>query len=96
MVHDSPAVGRNLQDHLCIDHLYRSRVPTLNQELRNRGAAACAPACATCTQRRGPLAISVNQGGGFVRTRPQLCAPEHPALFLAAELHPRGARASAR
>ena len=28
------AVGSNLQDHLCIDYVYRSRVPTLNEELR--------------------------------------------------------------
>ncbi len=34
VVLNSPAVGRHLQDHLCIDHLYRARVPTLNDELR--------------------------------------------------------------
>ena len=28
MVCDSPAVGANLQDHLCIDHLYRSPMST--------------------------------------------------------------------
>ncbi len=27
------AVGRHLQDHACYDHVYRTRVPTLNQEL---------------------------------------------------------------
>ena len=36
------AVGSNLQDHLCIDHLYRSRVPTLNEELRPC-SAVCVP-----------------------------------------------------
>ena len=30
---DRPAVGAHLQDHLCIDHVYRARVPTLNDEL---------------------------------------------------------------
>ncbi len=64
-------VGLHLQDHLCIDHLYRSRVPTLNQELgpwRGRIRAALA----YLFGRRGPLSLSVNQGGGFVRTRPEL------------------------
>jgi choline dehydrogenase len=32
-------------------------------------------------QRRGPLAISVNQGGGFVRTRPQLTRPNIQLYF---------------
>ena len=27
-----PAVGRNLQDHLCFDHVYRSKVPSLNDD----------------------------------------------------------------
>ncbi|MEZ5479716.1 MAG: GMC family oxidoreductase N-terminal domain-containing protein [Thiolinea sp.] len=26
----NPPVGRHLQDHLCLTHTYRSRVPTLN------------------------------------------------------------------
>jgi len=77
---DRPGVGRNLQDHLCIDHLYRSRLPTLNQELgtwpgRIRAALRYA------LFRRGPLSISVNQGGGFVRTRPDLSRPDMQLYF---------------
>ena len=34
VVRDAPAVGEHLQDHLCIDYLYRARVPTLNEVLR--------------------------------------------------------------
>lgn len=34
VVKDMPAVGQNLQDHLGIDYLYRSRKPTLNSLLR--------------------------------------------------------------
>ena len=90
-----PAVGRNLQDHLCIDHLYRSRVPTLNEELRPwRGQLRAG--LRYLLRRRGPLALSVNQGGGFVRSRPELVAPEPAALLLAAQLHPGAARASVR
>jgi choline dehydrogenase len=63
---DLPAVGRHLQDHLCIDHLYRARVPTLNQELGSWPGRVRA-ALRYLATRRGPLSLSVNQGGGFVR-----------------------------
>jgi choline dehydrogenase len=80
IVRDSPAVGRNLQDHLCIDHLYRARVPTLNQELGTWPGRIRA-GLRYLALRRGPLAISVNQGGGFVRTRPDLPRPNIQLYF---------------
>jgi choline dehydrogenase len=73
-------VGRNLQDHLCIDHLYRSRVPTLNQQfgtLRGKIVAGLR----YLLFRNGPLALSVNQAGGFVRSRPGLAAPNMQLYF---------------
>jgi len=80
VVHESPAVGRHLQDHLCIDHLYRSRVPTLNQELGTwRGRLRAGLRYAAL--RRGPLSLSVNQGGGFIRTRPELERPDLQLYF---------------
>ena len=80
VVCDRPAVGRNLQDHLCIDHLYRSRVPTLNNTLGSwRGRIAAGLRYALF--QRGPLAISVNQAGGFIRTRPGLSAPNMQLYF---------------
>jgi choline dehydrogenase len=74
VVYDSRAVGGNLQDHLCIDHVYRSRLPSLNEVLGSwRGRVGAA--IRYVASRRGPLSISVNQGGGFIRTRPDLpCA----------------------
>jgi choline dehydrogenase len=77
---DSPAVGRNLQDHLCIDHLYRSRQPTLNQDLGPWWGKLWA-GLNYVVRRRGPLSISVNQGGGFVRTRPELDRPNMQLYF---------------
>ncbi len=77
---DRPAVGQNLQDHLCIDHLYRARRPTLNQQLGTRWGQVCAGARYLAT-RGGPLAISVNQAGGFVRSRPELPAPDLQLYF---------------
>jgi choline dehydrogenase len=68
---DLPAVGANLQDHLGIDYLYRSRVPTLNGPLRSwtgRGLMGAR----YLLRRDGPFSLSVNQAGGFVRTEPDL------------------------
>lgn len=80
VVLDHPAVGRNLQDHLCIDHLYRSRLPTLNQEL-GTWWGRFRVGLNYVARRRGPLSISVNQGGGFIRTRPELKRPNIQLYF---------------
>ena len=77
---DAPAVGRHLQDHLCIDHLYRSRVPTLNEELRTWHGKLWA-GLRYFAARSGPLALSVNQGGGFVRSRQGLDRPNLQLYF---------------
>ena len=63
------AVGGHLQDHLAVSYLYRSREPSLNDILgtwRGRIGAGLTYLAA----RRGPLSLSVNQAGGFVRSRP--------------------------
>jgi choline dehydrogenase len=84
-VHALPAVGAHLQDHLCYDHVYRSRQPSLNEALlswvrpRQDGVDISA-------SRSGPLSLSVNQGGGFFKTRPGLDRARHAALLLPAEL----------
>ena len=75
-----PAVGRHLQDHLCVDHLYRSHVPTLNDALRPWLGQLRAGLRYLAT-RGGPLALSVNQGGGFVRSRPGLDRPNMQLYF---------------
>ena len=76
----APAVGANLQDHLCIDYVYRARVPTLNRTFgtwRGRIGAALHYAMS----RDGPLSLSVNQGGGFVRSRDGLERPNMQLYF---------------
>jgi choline dehydrogenase len=80
IVLDLPAVGRNLQDHLGIDYLYKSRVPTLNDELHPWHGKLRA-GLKYVLARRGPLSLSVNQGGGFVRTRPELRRPNMQLYF---------------
>lgn len=80
VVHDSPAVGRHLQDHLCIDHLYRASVPTLNNQLGPWYGKLWA-GLRYLAGRSGPLALSVNQGGGFARSRPGLARPNLQLYF---------------
>ncbi len=77
---DSPAVGRHLQDHLCIDHLYRARVPTLNQVF-GTWSGKIAAALRYALMRGGPLSLSVNQAGGFVRSRAGLARPDMQLYF---------------
>lgn len=64
---DAPHVGGNLQDHLGINYYFRATERTLNNELapflgKLRAALRYA------LTRRGPLALSVNQCGGYFRS----------------------------
>jgi choline dehydrogenase len=76
----APAVGRNLQDHLGINYIYRSRVPTLNNALYPWHGKLRA-GFEYLLRRRGPLSMSVNQGGGFVRSSPDKPAPDLQLYF---------------
>jgi choline dehydrogenase len=69
-VHDLPQVGRNLQDHLAVSYFYKTRVPTLNDELAPLWGKAKA-GLHYLLNRGGPLSMSVNQAGGFVRSGPE-------------------------
>lgn len=80
VVRDSPGVGQNLQDHLGIDFLYRSRVPTLNDQLHSWHGKLLQGLRYVLT-RGGPLSLGVNQGGGFVRSRPGLSRPNMQLFF---------------
>jgi choline dehydrogenase len=77
---DAPAVGGNLQDHAAYDHYYKSRVPTLNQELGPLFARAMTGLRYILTHG-GPLAGSMNQAGGFVKTRGGLARPNLQLYF---------------
>jgi choline dehydrogenase len=80
VIADSPAVGAGLQDHLAVCYFYRSRVPTLNDELAPLLGKVKA-ALRYALGRRGPLAMSVNQAGAFVRSRVELTRPNLHIYF---------------
>jgi len=80
LVLDLPAVGQHLSDHLGVDIVCRASVPTLNQQLRPWfGKLRCAMEFAL--KRSGPLTLSLNQAGGFVR----LVDPSKAANTIASE-----------
>lgn len=69
VIHNAPAVGQHMQDHLAVSYFYKTSVPTLNDELRPLMGKIRA-GLHYMWNRGGPLSMSVNQGGGFVRSTP--------------------------
>lgn len=80
LVLDNPNVGQHLQDHLGMDYLYRCNKPTLNDELHPWWGKLWAGMKYIFT-RKGPLSLSINQGGGFVKTSPELKQPDIQLYF---------------
>jgi choline dehydrogenase len=74
VLRDNPNVGDHLSDHQGLNYTWRMNVPTLNQVLRPWWGKLAAGARYLLTGR-GPLSLSINQGGGFFRTRPDLERP---------------------
>src|SRR5579862_3082027 len=81
VVAHSPAVGQGLQDHLAVNYYYRSRVPTLNNELAPFLGKVRAALRYALGGRSGPLAMSVNQAGAFLRSRAGLARPNMHIYF---------------
>jgi choline dehydrogenase len=78
LVHELPAVGRNLQDHLCVSFYFRANRKTLNDEMGSL-LGKLKIGLQYLLTRKGPLAMSVNQAGGFFKGDAKL---EHPNLQL--------------
>ncbi len=77
---DNSAVGGNLQDHLAVVYSYKATQPTLNDELHSTMGKLVA-GLRYLLARRGPLALSVNQFGGFARANPAGSRPDVQLYF---------------
>ena len=75
---DAKAVGRNLQDHIAVSYFYKVRTATLNDVLHPLLGKLRA-GLRYMADRAGPLSLSVNQSGGFVRSD---ASKIHPNLQL--------------
>ena len=80
LVHHLPRVGQGLQDHLCVSYFFKSKVPTLNDSLGSVWGKLWAGVRYVFT-RKGPLGMSVNQAGAFVRSRAGLARPNLHLYF---------------
>ena len=61
----SPHIGKNLQDHLGLDYLYKTFMTTLNNDL-GTWAGRIKSVLRYLYNRRGPFSLSLNQGGGYI------------------------------
>lgn len=74
VVVDNPNVGEHLSDHQGINYTWAMKVPTYNDELRPWWGKLLA-GMKYVLAGTGPLAKSINHGGGFFRTSPDLPRP---------------------
>ena len=90
VLHAAPAVGQNLQDHPDFVFGYSSKDPhTIGFSLGE--VARAIPALAEYRHhRRGLLASNIAECGGFLKTRPELAAPDLQLHFGFAVVHDHG------
>jgi len=79
---DNPNVGRNLEDHIGINYTYRANCPTINQQLGPWWGKLLA-GIRYLAFRDGPLSVSLNQAGGFIRTSADRVRPNMQLYFQA-------------
>jgi choline dehydrogenase len=94
VTHHLPAVGRNLQDHICASYFYRANRRTLNDEFGSWMGKARA-GLQYLLMRTGPLSLSVNQAGGFLRSDTRQATPNIQLYFnpLSYEIPKNGSQA---
>jgi choline dehydrogenase len=73
-------VGGNLQDHLAVTYYYRANEPTMNNQLAPWWGKLREGVRYLLTGK-GPIGISVNQCGGFVRSTPAAPRPDLQLYF---------------
>ena len=82
VVRDNPNVGDHLSDHQGVNYTWSMTVPTYNDELRPWWGKLRA-GMQYFLGGGGPLAKSINHGGGFFRTRADLDRPNMQLYFQA-------------
>ncbi|MEO8739971.1 MAG: choline dehydrogenase [Casimicrobiaceae bacterium] len=76
LVHELPGVGENLQDHLQARVIFQCTKPITTNDTLQSPWRKIAMALEYALRRSGPMAIGINQGGIFARTRPQVASPD--------------------
>jgi choline dehydrogenase len=93
VLQDMPHVGCHLQDHIGVDFTLAVNRPSLNQKLRPV-LGKFLVGLEYLFFKSGPLAMSLNQAGGFVKSDPSLEAPDLQLYFspLSYSTAPQGKR----
>ena len=93
VLQDMPHVGRHLQDHIGVDFTLAVNRPSLNQKLRPV-LGKFLVGLEYLFFKSGPLAMSLNQAGGFVKSDPSLEIPDLQLYFspLSYSTAPQGKR----
>jgi len=92
VVHHLPGVGENLQDHLQLRLMYKVTKPiTTNDDLQSP-LRKLTMGLKWVLQRRGPLAIGINQGGLFTRILPESESPDIQFHFATVSAEMAGAK----
>ena len=82
LVQDNANVGQHLTDHQGLNYTWRMKVPTYNDILRPWWGKVRV-GLQYFLSGSGPLAKSINHGGGFFRTSPDLPRPNMQLYFQA-------------
>ncbi|MBI5792144.1 MAG: choline dehydrogenase [Rhodocyclales bacterium] len=92
VTHHLPGVGENLQDHLQLRLMYKVKKPiTTNDDLQSWWRQF-RMGVKWITQRKGPLAIGINQGGLFARVMPDSKTPDIQFHFASVSAEMAGAK----
>ncbi|MCX7146482.1 MAG: choline dehydrogenase [Sulfuritalea sp.] len=92
VIHHLPGVGENLQDHLQLRLMYKVKKPiTTNDDLQSWWRQF-KMGLKWITQRKGPLAIGINQGGLFTSILPESTSPDIQFHFASVSAEMAGAK----
>ncbi len=83
VLHDNPNVGDHLNDHQGLNYTYRMNGADAERRAASVVGQAAGRDCSISWPARGPLSLSINHGGGFFRTRPDLPRPNMQLYFQA-------------
>ena len=76
---DRPAVGRNMQEHVRAQLVYRTSVPSMNRDAR--GFRLAGQVAQYLLRKRGLLSVTASQVNGFVRSSPDVDRPDLQIVF---------------
>jgi len=82
LVHESPQVGRNLQDHFQIRVVYECTKPITINDLYHSPLRKAQAGLEYALKRTGPLTLGAGQVGVFARTSPELSRPDVQFHFI--------------